>query len=83
MAAKKDGIILPHYHQDTRYVTVLRGTLFAGSGPDVNEANAKAYDEGSFFVVPAGDVHFSWAKDGDVEYQESGIGPTSNELYKR
>ena len=79
---EKDGIIEPHFHRDARHVTVLRGTLYAGSGADMSEDNATAYSAGEFFIIPAGDVHFSWAKDGDVVYQESGMGPTSNELYK-
>ena len=33
--------------------------------------------------VPAGHVHYSWAKEGEVTYQESGIGPTSSAYVKK
>jgi len=74
----KGGIETPHTHPDARYVTVLSGEVYAGMGDTVNEATSKRYPAGSFFVVPAGHVHYSWAKDGEATYQESGIGPTGN-----
>jgi quercetin dioxygenase-like cupin family protein len=74
----KGGMVTPHTHPDNRYVTVLTGELYAGMGDTVNEATSRRFPAGSFFVVPAGHVHYSWAKDSEVTYQESGIGPTSN-----
>ncbi len=79
----KGGMVTPHTHPDARYVTVLSGEVYAGMGDTVNEATLKRYPAGSFFVVPAGHVHYSWAKDGEVTYQESGIGPTSNAYLKK
>jgi hypothetical protein len=53
-------------------------------GDTVNEKTSKRrFPAGSFFVVPAGHVHYSRAKDGEVTYQESGIGPTSNAYLKK
>ncbi len=77
---EKGGIINPHRHPDKRQITILRGTLYAGRGSKIAEPYTTQYTPGSFFVVPADYVHFSWAKDGDVVYQETGIGPTANEL---
>ena len=74
----KGGMVTPHTHPDNRYVTVLAGEVYAGMGDTVNEATSRRFPVGSFFVVPAGHVHYSWAKDSEVTYQESGIGPTSN-----
>jgi quercetin dioxygenase-like cupin family protein len=73
----------PHTHPDARYVTVLSGGVYAGMGDTVNEATSKRYPAGSFFIVPAGRVHYSWTKDGEVTYQESGIEPTSNSYLKK
>ena len=80
---EKGGMVTPHTHPDARYVTVLAGEVYSGTGDTVNEATSKRFPAGSFFVVPAGHVHYSWAKDGEVTYQESGIGPTSNAYIKK
>jgi len=80
---EKGGMVTPHTHPDARYVTVLAGEVYAGMGDTVNEATSKRFPAGSFFIVPAGHVHYSWAKDGEVTYQESGIGPTSNAYLKK
>jgi quercetin dioxygenase-like cupin family protein len=79
----KGGMVTPHTHPDARYVTVLAGEVYAGVGNTVNEATSKRFPAGSFFIVPAGHVHYSWAKNGEVTYQESGIGPTSNIYVKK
>ncbi len=47
------------------------------------EDKATRYPPGSYVVIPAGAVHFAWAKEGEVVYQESGIGPTGNMFVKR
>ena len=39
--------------------------------------------QGSFMIVPAGEAHWSWAKNGDVVYQETGNGPTATNLIKQ
>jgi len=80
---EKGGMVTPHTHPDARYVTVLAGEVYAGMSDTVNEATSKRFPAGSFFIVPAGHVHYSWAKDGEVTYQESGIGPTSNTYLKK
>ena len=77
---KKGGMIQPHRHPDKRYITVLSGVLYAGRGTKIDEAFVTQYPAGSFFTIPAQYVHFTWAKEGEVVYQESGIGPTANEL---
>ena len=74
----KGGMVTPHTHPDNRYEKVLAVEVYAVIGDTVNEATSRRFPAGSFFVVPAGHVHYSWAKDSEVTYQESGIGPTSN-----
>ncbi|MBH9576684.1 cupin domain-containing protein [Inhella proteolytica] len=68
--------IPPHTHPDTRHSTVLRGTLYVGFGGAVDEARWVAVPAGALYVAPAGVPHWLWAKDGEVEYQETGSGPT-------
>ena len=62
----KDAKIPPHTHPDTRMVTVLSGELFAGTGPAVDPSHGRLLPTGSFMIVPAGEAHWSWAKNGDV-----------------
>jgi len=68
--------IAPHTHPDARYSTVLSGTLYVGFGSMVDESAMIAVPAGAVYVVPANQPHFLWARDGEVVYQESGMGPT-------
>lgn len=79
----KGGRIPPHTHPDTRYSTVLSGTLLVGFGEAANEKDMVAVPEGGVYVAPAGVPHFLWARDGDVVYQEGGVGPTATTPVKR
>lgn len=73
----KGGRIPVHTHPDTRNSTVLSGTLYVGFGEIADEAKMVAIPAGGVYVAPAGVPHFLWAKDGDVVYQEAGMGPTA------
>ena len=66
----------PHYHPDTRTVTVISGTYYFGEGEIFDAANIQGYGPGTVIIVPAGKPHFSWARDGEVIIQEAGVGPT-------
>jgi quercetin dioxygenase-like cupin family protein len=70
------GRIPPHTHPDDRLTTVLSGALWVGFGATFAESRAVAIPPGAAYVAPAGMAHFVWAKEGDVEYQEMGKGPT-------
>ncbi len=71
------GKLPPHTHPDTRSSTVLTGTLYVGFGTTFDAARMVAVPIGGVYVAPAGVPHFVWAKDGDVSYQEAGVGPTT------
>jgi quercetin dioxygenase-like cupin family protein len=67
----------PHWHPDeVRTVVVLSGTLYFGSGDKWDESKFKAYPAGTFYSEPPRAPHFSWAKDGEVIIQITGIGPS-------
>jgi len=72
--------IPPHTHPDTRYSTVLAGTLYVGFGSTIDESAMVAVPVGAVYVAPAHQPHYLWARDGDVVYQESGSGPTGTKL---
>jgi len=70
------GRIPVHTHPDSRNTTVLSGTLYVGFG-DVEEPDRLvAVPEGAVYVAPAGVAHYLFARDGEVVYQEGGVGPT-------
>jgi quercetin dioxygenase-like cupin family protein len=68
--------IAPHTHPDARTSTVLSGTLYVGFGATVDETAMVAVPTGAVYVAPANQPHYLWARDGEVVYQESGVGPT-------
>lgn len=73
---KAGGRIPVHTHPDTRYSTVLSGTLYVGFGTTVDDTKVVAVPAGAVYVAPANVPHYLWARDGAVEYQEAGMGPT-------
>ncbi|MSQ98986.1 MAG: hypothetical protein EXR85_06810 [Xanthomonadales bacterium] len=75
-----NGRIPPHAHPDTRNSTVLSGTLYVGFGESFDESKVLAVPTGAVYVAPADVMHYIWAKDGNVEYQETGVGPTGTVL---
>lgn len=74
--------LLPHFHLESRTVVVLSGTLCYAYGEKFDESKLTAMPPGTFFTEPAGQPHFSWAKDGDVVVQVTGVGPTGTKLLK-
>ncbi len=74
---KAGGRVPVHTHPDTRYSTVLSGTLYVGFGDNASEAGMTAVPAGAVYVAPANVPHYLWAKDGEVVYQEGGNGPTA------
>jgi quercetin dioxygenase-like cupin family protein len=68
----------PHFHPNERYITVLSGTWWVGTG-------AK-YDPDSTFPIPAGSfvkhfakqVHYDGAKDEPTELEIVGEGPATS-----
>lgn len=72
--------LAPHTHPDERTVTVLSGTYWSGVGETVDDAKLQAFPAGSFYVIPAGVPHYSAVLEGEVEFQEAGVGPSSHDL---
>ena len=79
----KGGKIPAHTHPDARNSTVLAGTLYVGFGDVDSETDVVAVPAGGVYVAPANVPHYLWAKDGDVVYQEGGVGPTATVPVKR
>lgn len=71
---------IPHFHPDSRTVTVLSGVCYYGRGEEFDEHRVQPMPPGSFFTEPAGVPHFIWAKDEDVVVQTTAIGPSSTQM---
>jgi len=69
--------VMPHWHGEERTVVILSGTLYVGVGESWDETKMRAYPAGSFFSEPPKLPHYTWAKDGEVVLQVTGIGPAS------
>jgi quercetin dioxygenase-like cupin family protein len=72
--------LMPHTHPDDRVITVLEGTYWSAVGEIWDESKLVAFPRGSFYVVPAGVPHYSAVLDGETVFQESGIGPSRNDM---
>lgn len=66
----------PHWHPETRYVTVIKGTWWTGAGPKFDPENTLPVRAGGFAVHTPKEIHYDGAKDEEVIVQISGIGPS-------
>ena len=67
----------PHFHGETRYATVIKGTWYTGEGDQFAPGKTVGLKPGSFMKHPAGTRHFDGAKDEEVILQLMGMGPSS------
>ena len=67
----------PHFHPETRYITVLKGTWWVGSGPKFDTDATTPVPAGSVVVHHANQIHWDGAKDEEVIVQISGVGPSA------
>ncbi|HZO21756.1 MAG TPA: cupin domain-containing protein [Steroidobacteraceae bacterium] len=66
----------PHWHATDRYVTVLKGTWFAGEGPTFDPRHAQPMKPGSYMFHPARALHWDGSNsDEEVIVQVFGMGP--------
>jgi quercetin dioxygenase-like cupin family protein len=71
----------PHYHDQDRYITVIKGTWWVslGSEADVyNPDKMTAVKQGSFIFEPALGHHYDQARDEEVIVQIMGPGPVKS-----
>ena len=65
----------PHSHDRDRFVTVIKGTWYAGTQVEFDTAMTVALPAGSFMKHPAGGVHYDGAKDEATIVEIRGMGP--------
>lgn len=66
----------PHFHPETRWITVISGTWWAGSGERFDQGATVPMPAGSYITHPPGMIHFDGARDEPVVVQITGIGPS-------
>jgi hypothetical protein len=66
----------PHFHDETRYATVIKGTWYTGEGDTFNPASTVGLKPGSFMKHPAKTRHYDGAKGEEVILQLVGMGPS-------
>jgi len=68
----------PHFHDQDRYVTVIKGTWWVALGPEADTfdpSKTKPMKTGSIVKHPAGAHHYDGAKDEEAVVQIIGMGP--------
>jgi hypothetical protein len=68
----------PHFHPNDRYIVVLQGTWWVGSGPKFDPATTTAMPAGSFVTHFGKQVHWDGAKDEDAVLLIMGEGPATS-----
>lgn len=70
----------PHYHDQDRYVTVIKGTWWVSLGPEsdvYDPGKMVAMKPGSFVFHPAFGHHYDGAKDEEAVVRIMGMGPVT------
>ena len=69
----------PHKHSHDRFVTVISGTWYTGTGEKFEPEKTEGLPPGGFMKHPATAAHYDGAKEGEVIVQISGMGPVTTE----
>jgi hypothetical protein len=67
----------PHFHPNDRYIVVLQGTWWVGSGSKFDPNNTTPMPAGSFITHFGKQVHWDGAKDEDAVLLIMGEGPAT------
>ena len=67
----------PHFHPNDRFIVVVSGTWWVGTGPVFDTASTKPMPTGSFVTHYAGKVHYDGAKNEACEVVIFGMGPAT------
>lgn len=66
----------PHSHPNDRYIIVVSGTWWVGTGTSFEPDTTVALSPGTFVVHVGGEVHYDGAKDEDAVMLIQGDGPS-------
>jgi hypothetical protein len=67
----------PHFHSTERYITVLSGTWWIGTGPKYDPDSTYPVTAGTYVVDKEKQIHYDGAKDTDCVIEIVGMGPVT------
>ena len=67
----------PHFHPNDRFITVLKGTWWVGTGTKYDPASTVPMPAGTFVTHFGKQVHYDGAKDEETVLQIVGDGPAT------
>ena len=70
----------PHYHDQARYINVLKGHWYVATGPEASRYNPDEtvrVGPGTFIYEPPNGIHYDMAKEEEVVVQIFGMGPVN------
>ncbi len=67
----------PHFHPNDRFITVISGTWWVGTGSKFDPESTVAMPAGSFITHFAKQIHYDGAKDHECVLQIVGEGPAT------
>lgn len=68
----------PHFHQNDRYIQVLSGTWWVGTGAKYDPEHTTPVPAGSFVTHYGKQIHYDGAKEGDAVLLIMGQGPAAS-----
>ena len=68
----------PHFHPNDRFITVISGTWWVGTGSKYDPDSTVAVPAGSFVTHYGKQIHYDGAKDGETILQIVGMGPETS-----
>lgn len=73
----KGNMSRPHSHPNDRYIMVLSGTWWVGTGPNYEPESTVPLKAGTYVVHHANELHYDGAKDEDCTLLIVGMGPAN------
>lgn len=73
----------PHFHPNDRFITVLKGTWWVGSGSKFDTNNILPMRTGTFVTHFGKGIHYDGAKDEEVMVLITGMGPATSTQVKQ
>jgi hypothetical protein len=70
----------PHFHPNDRFITVIKGTWWVGTGPKFDTNSTVPLPQGSFAVHYGKQIHYDGAKFEDAILLITGNGPATSTL---
>jgi hypothetical protein len=67
----------PHFHPNDRFIYVISGTWWVGTGPKYDPSTTTPMPAGSFVTHYGKEIHWDGAKEGDCVIEIVGMGPAT------